>query len=44
MVKIVTIVKTRVNKVSADSGGSSKVKSVTEATDVANVVMANARK
>ena len=43
MVKRVTIVKTRVDEGSGDSGGSGKVKSVTDATEVTNVVMAGAR-
>ena len=42
MVKRVAIVKMRVDKGSGDSG--SKVKSVTEATEVMNVVMTGARK
>ena len=46
MIKRVPIVKTRVDKGSGDrdSGGSGKVKSVTDATKVTNVVMAGARK
>ena len=40
VVKRITIVKTTVNEGSGDSGGSSKVKSVTDATEVTNVVMA----
>ena len=44
VVKRVTIIKTRVNEGSGDSNGSGKVKSVTDMTDVTNVVMAGARK
>ena len=44
MEKRVTIVKTRVDEESGDSGGSGKVKSVTDATEVTNVVMAGVRK
>ena len=40
VVKRITIVKTRVNEGSGDSGGSDKVKSVTDATQVTNVVVA----
>ena len=41
VVKIVTILKTRVDE---GSGGSGKVKSVTDTTEVTNVVMAGAIK
>ena len=44
MVKRVTLVKTRVDEVNDDSGGSGKVKSVRDMTEVTNVVMAGARK
>ena len=44
VVKRVTIIKTRVNEGTGDSGGSGKVKSVTDATEVSNVVMTGARK
>ena len=44
MGKRVTVVKTRVDEGSGDSGGSGKVKSVTDATEVTNVVMVDARK
>ena len=44
MVKIVTIVKTRVDEGSGNSGSSGKVKSMTDTTEVTNVVMAGARK
>ena len=44
VVKRVAIVKTRVDDGSGDSRGSGKVKSVTDATEVTNVVMADARK
>ena len=40
MVKRVTIVKTTVEEGSGDSGGSGKVKSVMDAMEVTNVVMA----
>ena len=43
VVKSVTIVKTRVYEGSGDSSGSGKVKSVTNTTEVTNVVMAGAR-
>ena len=43
MVKRITIVKTRMNEGSDDSGGSGKVKSVTDAMEVANMVMTGAR-
>ena len=44
VVKRVTIVKTRVDEGIGDSGSSSKIKSVTDVTEVTNVVMAGARK
>ena len=44
VVKRVTIVKTRVDEGSGYSGSSGKVKSVTDAKAVTNVVMAGARK
>ena len=44
MVKRVEIIKTRVNKRSSDRSGGGKVKSVTDTTEVTNVVMAGARK
>ena len=44
MVKRVTIVMTRVDEGIGDSGGSGKVKSVKDATEVTNVVMAGTRK
>ena len=44
MVKRVTIVKTRVDEGNGDSGGSGKIKSVTDAMEVTNLVMAGARK
>ena len=44
MVKRVTIVKTRVVDGNGDSGGSGKVKSMMDATEVPNVVMAGAGK
>ena len=44
MVKLITIVKTRVDKGSGDSGGSGKVKSVSDAIEVTNVVMVGTRK
>ena len=44
MVERVTMIKTRVNKGSGDSSGSGKVKSMTDTTEVANMVMAGARK
>ena len=44
MVKRVAIVKTRVDEGSGDSGCSGKVKKVTNAMDVTNVVKAGARK
>ena len=44
MVNKVTTVKTRVDKGSSDSGGSGKVKIVTDAMEVTNVVMSGARK
>ena len=43
-VKRVTIVKTRIDEGSGDSGGSGKVKSVTDGTEVTDVVMAGSRK
>ena len=43
VVKRITIVKTRVDEGSCDSGGCNKGKSVTDATEVTNVVMADAR-
>ena len=43
VVRRVTIVETRVDEGSGDSGGSGKVKSVTDATEVTNVVMASAK-
>ena len=44
VIKRVTIIKTRVNEASGDSSGSGKVKSVSDTTEVTNVVMAGARK
>ena len=44
MVKIVTIIKIRVNERSDDSSGSGKVKSVTDTMEVTNVVITGARK
>ena len=44
VVKRITIVKKRVDEGNDDSGGSDKVKSVTDATAVTNVVMAGAGK
>ena len=44
VVKRVAKVKTRVAEGSGDSGGRGKIKSVTDATEVTNVVMAGARK
>ena len=44
VVNRVTIIKTRVNEGSGDSGGSGKVNSVTDPTEVKNVVMAGGRK
>ena len=44
VVKRVTIIKTRMNEGSGDSNSSGKVKSVTDTTEVTNVVMADARK
>ena len=44
VVKRIAIVKTRVDEGSGDSGCSDKVKSVTDAMEVMNVVMAGARK
>ena len=44
MVKRFTIIKTRVNKGSSYSSGGGKAKSVTDTMEVANVVMAGARK
>ena len=44
VVKRVTIIKTRVNEGSGDSSGSGKVKSVTDSTEVTNVLMTSARK
>ena len=44
MVERVTIIKMRLTKGSGDSSGSGKVKSVTDMMEVANVVMASARK
>ena len=44
MVKKVAIVKTREDKGSGDNNDSGKVKNVTDATQVTNVVMAVARK
>ena len=44
VVKRVTIVKTRVDEESGDSGSSDKVESVTAATEITNVAMAGARK
>ena len=43
-IKRVTIIETKVNNGAGDSGGSGKVKSVADATEVTNVVMAGARK
>ena len=43
MVKRVTIVERREDEGSGDSGGSGKVKSVTDATEVTNVVTTDAR-
>ena len=43
VVKRVTIVETTVDEGSGDSDGSGKVKSVTNATEVTNVIMADAR-
>ena len=40
----ITVIKTTMNKGSGDSRGSGKVKSVMDTTEVANVVMAGARK
>ena len=40
MEKRITIVQTRVDEGSGDSGGSGKAMSVTNATEVTNVVMA----
>ena len=42
VVKLVTIIKMRVNKGSGNSSSSGKVKSVTNMTKVTNVVMAGA--
>ena len=44
VIKRITIVKTRVDEGSGDSGGSGKVKDVTDATQVTNVVMAGTKK
>ena len=44
MVKRVAIVKTSVDEGNGDSGGSGKVKSVTDVMEVMNIVMAGARK
>ena len=44
MVMRVTIVKTGVDEGTGDSGDSGKAKSVTDATEVTNMVMAGARK
>ena len=44
MVKKVAIIKTRVNKGSGNSSGGGNNKSVTDMTEVTNVVMADARK
>ena len=43
VVKRITIIKTKINEGSGDSISSGKVKSVTVATEVTNVVMAGAR-
>ena len=40
VVKRVAIVKTSVNEISSDSGGSGEVKSLTDAMEVTNVVVA----
>ena len=39
----VTVIKTRVYEGSGDSSGSGKVKSMTDTTEVTNMVMAGAR-
>ena len=44
VVNKVTTVKTRVDKESGDNGGSGKVKIVTDAMEVTNVIMSGARK
>ena len=44
MVNRVTIIKTRVDEGNCDSGGSDKVKSVTDATEVTDVLIAGRRK
>ena len=44
VVKSITIVKTRVDEGSSDCGAVGKVESVTNATEVTNVVMAGTRK
>ena len=44
MVNRITIFKKRMNKGRSDCSGSSKVKSVTDLTEVANVIIAGARK
>ena len=44
MLRKVTIVKTKVDEGSGDSGGCVKIKSVMNATEVTNLVMAGARK
>ena len=43
VVKRVAVIKTRVNEGSGDSSSRANFKSVTDATEVANVVMAGAR-
>ena len=44
VVKTVTIIKTTVNKENGDSSGGGQVKSMTDTTEVTNVVMDGARK
>ena len=44
VVKRVTIIKRRVYEGSGDSSGSGKIKSVTDTTEVTNMVVAGARK
>ena len=44
VVKRITIVKTRVNGEVGDSGGSRKAKSMTDVTEIRNVVMASTKK
>ena len=44
VVKRITVIKTRVNKEGSNSSGCGKVKSVTDTTEVVNVVMTGSKK